>query len=238
MDLAAIAVIVTFTAIGATVHAAVGLGIGLVAGPVLIAVDPAFLPGPMIAATLLLAARHLVVDGRHADRGTVMRASFGVPVGLLLGLVIVAVADETAMRIVIGGAIVGASALLLVGATVTRTARTDVVGGAAFSLSLIAAGIPGPAAAVAFSDLPPMSYRGTMGFLGVPIGLVSLLLLAAAGEYGTHEVGLTAWMLPGIVIGLLAGRRVRPYVDNVWFRTAVLWLALLGGAAVVIRQLV
>ena len=39
------------------------------------AVDPGFLPGPTIMATLLLTARHLVVEGRHADRATVGRAA-------------------------------------------------------------------------------------------------------------------------------------------------------------------
>ena len=39
MELWEIAVIVVFTTMGATVHASVGIGIGLVAGPALIAED-------------------------------------------------------------------------------------------------------------------------------------------------------------------------------------------------------
>ena len=74
-----------------------------------------------------------------------------------------------------------------------------------------------------------------MGFVGVPVGIVSLALLALAGEFGSHELELSAWMIPGILVGLLAGRFLRPHLDNAWFRTSVLWLALLGGAAV-LRQ--
>jgi len=235
MDPWQIAVVIAFTSAGATVHASVGIGIGLVAGPALVAVDPGFLPGPVIMVTLILTARHLIVDGHHADRGTVQRAYIGVPFGLALGFVVVAVADEATMRIVIGCAIVIAAALLLLGVHVSRSARTDVLGGGAFALSLIAAGIPGPAAAVAFNDLPPTRYRGTMGFVGIPVGIVSLALLTFAGEFGSHELELTAWMIPGIGVGLLAGRYLRPHLDNAWFRTSVLWLALLGGAALVIR---
>lgn len=238
MDPLEIAVVVLFTSAGATVHASVGLGIGLVAGPALLVVDPGFLPGPVITATLLLTARHLIVDGRHADRGTVTRAFLGVPVGLALGVAVVAVADDSTMRVVIGGAVMIAAASLLLGVRVARSARTDVVGGGAFSLSLLVAAIPGPAAAVAFNDLRPPAYRGSMGFLGVPTGIVSLALLALAGEFGSTELGLTAWMLPGVMIGLLAGRHVRPHLDTAWFRPAVLLLALAGGAGVVVRQLV
>lgn len=237
MGLWEIVVVIAFTSAGAVVQASVGIGVGLVAGPALIAVDPAFLPGPTIMATLVLTARHLIVDGRHADRGTIVRAYLGVPFGLALGLVVVAVADEATMRVVIGSVIVVAAVLLLLGVHLTRSARTDVVGGGAFSLSLIAAGIPGPAAAIAFNDLPPPRYRGTMGYVGIPVGITSLVLLALADEFGSHEFELTAWMLPGILVGLLAGRHVRPHLDNTWFRPAVLWLALLGGAAVVIRQI-
>ncbi len=229
-------VVLVVTSAGATVHASVGLGIGLVAGPALLAVDPAFLPGPMIMATLVLTARHLVVDGHHADRATLGRAALGVPVGLALGLVAVAFVDDRAMRIVIGAAIVVAAAALLLGLHVTRTARTDVAGGGVFALGMITAGVPGPAAAVAFHDLPPGVYRGTMGSLGIPVSLVSLVLLVAAGEFGADEVELSAWLLPGIVVGLLAGRRVRPMLDRTWFRPAVLWLALIGGAVVALRE--
>ena len=231
-----ILVAVAFMSVGATVQASTGLGAALIAGPALIAIDPSYLPGPTIVATLILTTRHLLMDGRHADRATVTRAYLGVPIGLALGLTILAVADETAMRTVIGSVIVVAAALLLLGVQLEWSARSDVVGGGAYALSLIAAGIPGPAAAVAFNDLPPSNYRGTIGFLGVPVGVASVALLAVAGEYGAHELRLTVWLLPGIAIGLLAGRHVRPFVDTAWFRPAVLWLALIGGAVVVLRE--
>ncbi len=237
MTLWEVVVVFVFTSLGATVHASVGIGVALVAGPPLLAIDPRFLPGPAIVAIMMVTARHLLVDGRHADRGTIRRAYVGVPFGLGLGYLVIAIVDESMMRVVIGGAIVVASAVMLLGVHIVRTPRTDVLGGGAFSLSLIAAGIPGPAAAVAFNDLRPPAYRGTMGYLGIPVGIVSLALLAVGGEYGLHELELTAWMVPGVVVGLLAGRHVRPLVDTSWFRSAVLWLALLGGALVAIREL-
>ena len=177
-------VTIAFAACGssdATIHATVGLGIGLVAGPALIAVDPVFLPDPTIMATLLLTVRHVIVDGHHADRGTVGRAALGVPVGLAVGLAVVALADDRTMRIVIGAAIVIAAVALLLGLHATRTSRTDVAGGRVFALGMITAGIPGPAAAVAFNDLPASVYRGTMGDLGTPASIVSLARSAAVG---------------------------------------------------------
>ena len=51
MGLWEIVVVIAFTSAGAAVQASVGIGVGLVAGPALIAVDPAFLPGPTILAT-------------------------------------------------------------------------------------------------------------------------------------------------------------------------------------------
>ncbi|MEM8620570.1 MAG: sulfite exporter TauE/SafE family protein [Actinomycetota bacterium] len=227
-------IILVFTAAGATIHASVGLGIGLVAGPVLIAVDPAFLPGPTIMATLLLTGRHLLVEGRHADRETIGRAALGVPVGLAVGLAVVALADDRTMRIVIGSAIVIAAAVLLLGVHVTRTSRTDVTGGGVYGLGMITAGVPGPAAAVAFNDLPPSVYRGTMGYMGTTVGLVSLVLLAAAGQFGAEQLVLAGLMVPGVAVGLFAARWVRPALDRAWFRPVVLWLAAGGGAVVAV----
>ena len=238
MEIWHVVVILVATSVGATVHASVGLGIGLVAGPALVIVDPAFVPGPLILATLALTLRHLIRDGRQADRGTVVRAFRGVPFGLGGGLVVAASTDDGTMRVVVGGAIVVAAALLLLGVRISRTSRTDVIGGVAFSFSLITAAIPGPAAAVAFNDLDPSTYRGTMGFIGVPVGLLSMILLVMTDAFGRDELELTGRMMPGILVGLTAAGWARPYLDRSWFRPALLWLALLGGAAVVVRQLV
>ena len=206
--LAALATI-AFAACGssdATIHATVGLGIGLVAGPALIAVDPAFLPDPPIMATLLLTVRHVIVDGHHADRGTVGRAALGVPVGLAVGLAVVALADDRTMRIVIGAAIVIAAVALLLGLHATRTSRTDVTGGRVFALGMITAGIPDPAAAVE-------KLYGQMDRPFLPEHADAIRRYIAhkpKGKFGKHKYSPEEWGFDPVALR----EKMRPYTDQ------------------------
>jgi len=62
--------------------------------------------------------------------------------------------------------------------------------------------------------------------------------IVATDNFGTDELELTGWLVPGVVIGLFAARYVRAYVDRSWFRPAVLTMAFVGGVALVARHLI
>lgn len=57
-----------------------------------------------------------------------------------------------------------------------------------------------------------------------------------SGNFGSHEFNLLLWALPGVIAGLIAARWVRPHLDKPWFRPMVLVIALIGGLALVARQ--
>ena len=61
--------------------------------------------------------------------------------------------------------------------------------------------------------------------------------MTVSGNFGNEEAGLLALLLPGVLAGLGAARFVRPHIDRPEFRQLVLVLALLGGAALVVRTL-
>ena len=78
--------------------------------------------------------------------------------------------------------------------------------------------------------------RGTVGSVFLMAAIVAMIGLLATGEFGLYEVELVGWLIPGIILGLFSARFVRPFLDRTWFRPAVLFVALAGGIALILRQ--
>lgn len=238
MSAADIVVVVIFTTLGAMVQGSTGIGITLVAGPVLVTIDPGFTPAPLLMASQLVALRHVVAEREHTDRRAVRRCLLGLPVGVAAALVVVAAVEESAMAIVIGAATSVACIALLAGLRPPRTPQTETAGGAAIAFSAVAAGLPGPPAAITFNDMAPPTLRGTLGTYMLFVSAVGLFGLALTGSFDSEQVRLVGYLLPGVGLGLLAARYTRRHLDRTWFRPAVLIIALGGGLAVLLRELI
>lgn len=232
-----IALIIAFTGMGAMVQGCMGIGVGLIAGPVLVSIDPGFAPGPLLFVAQIVAIRHVIVEREHIDRPALRNALMGLPVGIALGLTVLVMVNEQLLAIIVGSATALAAIALLAGASARQTSTSERIAGGACAFASITAGLPGPPLVVAFSDMKPATLRGTTGALIFAVAVVAAIALVLSGEFGSHEFRLLLLMIPGAVLGLLAARVMRPRLDRPWFRTAVLILAAAGGAALVLRQL-
>lgn len=237
LSLFEIVVIVLFTAAGALVQGGAGIGLALVAGPALVFIDPAFVPGPLMLAAQATNIRHIVVEGDHLDRGICTRALYGVPLGLIAGLFVLSSVNETTMAVIVGSATALAAIVLLAGFRVVRTPRTEMVAGVLTAFATVTASLPGPPIIVALNDLEPKRLRPTCSAIILAVSVFGLTGLLLTGNFGADEVRLTAWLVPGIATGMLLARWARPYMDGPLFRPTVLTIALIGGVALVVRSL-
>lgn len=238
MTTSQVAIVIAITALGALIHGSTGIGMALVAGPVLVLIDPGFTPTPLLIATQTIGLRHVVAERRHTDNRAVGRCLLGLPVGVALALVVVAAVEEGAMALFIGSATALACVALLIGVKPRRTARTEVAGGAAIAFAAVSAGLPGPPAVVTFNDMDGSALRGTASTYMLFVATIGLAGLTITGSFGLDELRLCLYLLPGIGLGLIGARYLRHQLDRSWFRPAVLTVALLGGLALVGRELV
>ena len=234
VELAAVA---TVTVLGSIVHGSTGIGIGLVAGPTLLTVDPRFVPGPLLLSSLIVGARHLVVERDQMNRAILTRLLLGVPPGMAAVLIVLAIVDDRVMALTIGVMVVMAAVALLAGVRLPRTPGFEVLGGAASAFGSMAAALPGPPLVMTLHDLPGPVMRPTVAAIVNIIGLVVAISLAALGRFGLAELSLLALLVPFVLAGLYLARFVRPWLDSVFFRPAVLCLSLASGLALVAGNL-
>ncbi len=233
-----IALIIGAVAMGATVQGCTGIGFSLVAGPILLMIDPAFAPGPLLAAGIIINLRNVVTERDHLDRVEFQRSLFGVPFGVVAAIAVVELVPERPMSILVGLGVCLATAALLSGIRPERSSRTGPAVGFGVALAGVAAGLPGPPLVVGYHDLLANAMRAIAGALIGVVAVVGISSLALTGNFGIDETVLWLWMVPGLIMGLALARVMSPLMDREWFRPLVLTLAFIGGAALVVRQVV
>src|SRR5438876_8197601 len=108
---AVIAVAGLFVALGGFVQSGVGLGLGLVAAPVVTLLDPALMPGSMLVAGAALPVLILAREARHTDWPGVSWALGGRLVGPAAGIWLVTAVPAPAVGGLVGAAVVAVLAV-------------------------------------------------------------------------------------------------------------------------------
>ena len=124
-----IAIIVALSMAGSIVHGSIGIGLGLVAAPALVAIDPAFAPGPLLLAAQVVGARHVIAEYEAADLAAWKRGLIGVPVGVVGAILVLETVSDTLLAVMVGSLTALAAAMLLLGWNLARTPRAETTRG-------------------------------------------------------------------------------------------------------------
>ncbi len=223
--------------LGSLLQASVGFGIALFVVPLLVLLNPAFVPGPMLLASLFLAAIMAFRGWSAIDRMKLFHALTGLLVGTViaaLGLMILA-ADQ--LPKIFGILILLAVAISVSGIHIPLTRRNLISAGAVSGVMGTIAGIHGPPIALLFQRQPGQTVRGTLAvffLLGYSIALIALFMV---GRFGAQEIKLGLGLAPGVVAGYIAARFTARTLDKGnWLRIAILIVATLSALALITRR--
>ncbi|MDN4173193.1 sulfite exporter TauE/SafE family protein [Nocardioides sp. SOB77] len=223
---------------GATVQSLVGLGLGLVAAPVVALVDPHLLP----EVTLWLACTYPVVTllGEHSgiDWDGLAWSMPTRVVGTVLGVAAVAHLSRSLLAVVVAVMVLVAVALTWRAVRVPLNRGTLMAAGLVSGLSGTATSIGGPPMAILYQHRPPQQIRTTMAvYFSVGAGL-SLVGLGIVGELEAHRFALAALLSPVLLLGAWIGGVLRPRVPEARVRPAVLLVCAASAAVLLVRTLV
>jgi uncharacterized membrane protein YfcA len=227
---------------GATVQAATGFGLALIAGPALVAVlDPTEAVTTLIVLSttttllLLLVRRGPRPAVRWADVRVVTLAA--VP-GVLAGVLVLAVVSKPALQLAVGVGVLAAVGLQVLrrpahGRTTASWWTTLGVGLTAGVLTTTT-GTNGPPLVLWLERRrpAPAEMRDTLAVLFLALNLLGAAVLAASGRAGQAlRPDVVLVLLAAAVVGHVVGRRLFHLLDVRRFRVAGLTLSALAGAA-------
>jgi hypothetical protein len=221
--------------LGGLVQSGIGLGLGIIASPIVTLLDPALMPGSLLVAGSVLPVLILVREGRHADWPGVSWALAGRLAGTAAGIWVIAVIPSRALGLVVGGAVLAVVAVTTFGVQVPRNRWTLLTAGVVSGTSGTATSIGGPPVALLYQRERGPQVRASLSVFLCVGNSLAVAALAISGPLPGRDLLVGLAFLACAATGLLAAAPFRSYLDSGRMRAAVL-LAAAASAAILIAH--
>jgi uncharacterized protein len=221
--------------VGATVQASIGIGLGMIASPVLALADTDFIPAAIMLAVLPLTFTIAWVDREHIAPRDVGFALIGRVPGTIAGALVVAALSDRVLAVMVALSVLLAVAASITGRLFRPTDRALMVAGLASGFAGTTTGVGGPPMALTYQNSDPATMRATISAFFSIGSLMSVAALALAGEIGVRQWQLTALILPGVVLGVVTARRVKDLLRPEVVRPAVLVICTIASVALLVE---
>ena len=227
-----------FVAVGAGTQACIGIGMGLIAGPVLVVIEPTALPGPMLMIAGGINLRNAIADRASLNKSALRRQLLAAPIGLVAGLALLSALSDRSLAIAVSLFVLLAVAVQAIGTRPPQGRLAEYAAGAGTAFSSSVAAIPGPVYAVFASHWQPAALRATLATYMLVVGTVIVGAQTVMGDFGLKQLWLALTLMPAVALGLPFGRWLRPRLAGPRFRMIVLGVAATSATVVLIRQFV
>ncbi len=209
---------------------------GLLASPILILLDPRFVPAPILLSTMVLVVL-LTHRERHAiDLHGLRWAVAGRVAGTAAAAGVLIVVPGDRLVLLLGALILFGIAMSVSGLRFAPSRWVLVAAGILSGIMGTVASIGGPPMALVYQDAPGARIRSTMSGFFLVATIISLVALRLVGRFGMYEVRLALIMLPSLLAGYVLSRWTAGLVDRGYTRRTVLVVAGGAGVAVIVRQ--
>ncbi len=232
---AEIALALFLAAIGATLQGSVGFGLAVVSAPILLLLHPAWVPGPMLLAALLLVVLIAHRDRAHILRGDVALGTLGRLMGTLPAAYALRMLPATVYDLIFAAIVLFGVLLSVSGWHITRTPLNVVFAGTLSGIAGTISSIGGPPIALVYQHEKGPRVRSTMSAIFTVGTFISIGGLWWAGRFGMVELCLGLLLMPAVLVGFAFSRRTALWLDGRQIRPAILAIAALSAILILAR---
>ena len=227
--LAAIALVIV---LGTFLQGSIGIGLGLIASPLLALLDASFVPGPLLASATLLVLLMVVRDHRSIHFQGVGWALAGRLPGTIVGALAVATFTGALLEMTLGGLIL----ICVIASGIRwqpRVSRTSLLAaGLVSGVSGTATAVGGPPVALVLQNEQAARLRATMAGYFLVGTTLSLASLAWVGKFGRAELLRVGLLVPAVLVGFALSCTLARRLEGVRLRPMI--LAVSGASALVL----
>ena len=221
--------------VGTLLQGSMGFGLGTLAVPLLLLVDPFFIPGPLLCLafilTMLLYRREKKAVLTHDLKWGVVGRVFGTLTGAFLLVYI----PQDYFTLAIGLIVLLALFVIVAGFRLPITRGNLIRVGALSGFMSTAASIGGPPMAMLYYEEKGPRLRGTLSGIFIFGTLMALVALALIGRLGLDELIVALSLSPALGIGFFVSRYGARLLDRGYIRPAILCVSGLAAVITIIR---
>ena len=224
--------------LAAMCQGSISMGFAMIAAPVLLVLDPAFVPVPMILSGFVLSLLILIRDRKSIDLSGVSIALLGRAVGAIGAALIIARVSTALFSLLFGLIIL--LAILMSFAKVAWEPRPATLFGAGLLSGLMGtlSSIGGPPMGLLYQHQKGSVIRGSLaGFFAVGT-IISLLSLGFVGALTRRELSLFLWILPAICLGFLLSSHTIQVLEKGYTRVTILSVSGLSAFVVIVKTII
>ncbi len=223
--------------VGAAVQGLVGLGLGLVAAPVVTILDPALMPELLLVLATLLPLLTLLRSHHGIDwRGLAWVIPARVP-GTAVGVAFLALFSERYLGIAVGSMVLLAVVLTATRASVPLRPATLLAAGVLSGAAGTVTSMGGPPVALLYQHRPPAQIRSTLAVMFTLGSTISLVGLWLGGRFQVRVLLLALLLTPCLAVGTLLGSWMHGVVPDRGVRYGVLAVCTASATLLLARNL-
>ena len=237
LSLTEVIIALVIVIIGGILQGSIGFGLGPFCAPLLVLVNPALIPGPLLmialALTLLMFQRE-----KHAVKvGEIKWAVAGRVLGSILGAFMLTLISKDFLTLFFGFIMLMAALILISGMHPALTIKSLIGAGVLSGFMGTTASIGGPPMALLYQRKEGPRIRGTLSGVFIIGTIIAILSLLVIGKFGLQEFWLAVILIPGVVIGFFISNRTAPILDRGFMRPVILTVSLISSLFIIIKSL-
>lgn len=223
--------------VGAALQASVGYGMGLIVTPVLVLVDPNFLPGALFVSVLPLSILIISREKSSLQLNGLGWAVAGRVLGAWIAVLLISMISQRTLVLVSGVVVLFAVSITVGGIRIPENSLNLSIAGTLSGIMGTIASIGGPPMALILQHGSGARIRTSLSGFFLAGTLISVITLVFVGGFGWRQLVLGLSTLPGAMIGFLLSSRIFPWLDGRYTRAMVLSVATISALVVIANQI-
>jgi uncharacterized membrane protein YfcA len=221
---------------GAVLQGSVGFGLGLIGVPLLVLIDPVFVPGPLLLGAFVL---NLLISYREQTEIDFTGVKWAIPgriLGAILGALVLSLVPMDHLSLLFGAMVLLAVGITFAGMEFPPTSQNVFMAGAFSGFMGTSSAIGGAPMALVYQKQTGSRIRGTLSAIFAVGTVISMASLVIIGRFGFREVQAALVLFPGIVVGFFLSRQTARILDRGFIRVAVLITSAVSGLFVILKN--
>ncbi|MDP5253058.1 MULTISPECIES: sulfite exporter TauE/SafE family protein [unclassified Vibrio] len=223
--------------IGAYVQTAIGFGLAIIAAPVLIILDPQWVPLPIIISAFTVALLGAVRHRRSIKIGQLKMALLGRVPGSLLGAGLLVWVSSSVLSMWVGVLVLVAVLVSLMPIRYEPTPRRMAVAGFFSGLFGTSSAIGGPPMALLLQHQEAHSLRANLSAFFIASSLISIAVLVVLGHVTWSHIYMSVPLIPATMAGFFLAIKTTEHLPKQTVRYSALLLCSVSGSVAIYESL-